>query len=155
MDSNLQSSLFNGSPDEMLEAMLLIMKNLKTLYEVERKAIDLKKLKEFSALQPEKQILMQHFEIGLKAIKAKGESIKSANPKLREEIITLQAELDALALYSQSWSERMVESIKRMQERLIKAGRAAIEDTQKLYTPKGVFKHSMSRVQATAINSAF
>jgi hypothetical protein len=157
MTSNAQipSALLNGTPDDMLRSMLILMRDMKQIYLAEKQAISSKALKDFIALQPLKTQFMQQFEIGLKAIRTKGDAIKSASPALRAEIITLQAEMDELASLSMTWSERMVESIRRMQTRLIEAGRRSIQPETPLYNPKGAMGSYGTRVQSTAINQAY
>ncbi len=157
MMSNRSSSsvILNGTPDEMLASMLIMMREMKQIYVAESIAIQSTNLKAFVNIQPQKTQIMQQFELGLKAIKAKGDEIKSASPKLREEIAILQTELDTFAEQSMTWSLRMVESIRRMQTRLIEAGRRSIQPETPLYTPKGAMGSYGARVQSTAINQAY
>jgi hypothetical protein len=63
--------------------------------------------------------------------------------------------MDELASLSMTWSERMVESIRRMQTRLIEAGRRSIQPETPLYNPKGAMGSYGTRVQSTAINQAY
>ena len=153
--SSSSSRLLNGSPDEMLMEILVLMTTLKKIYEAENQAMLARRLKDFVALQPDKDIATRNFEIGLKAVKAKGDAIRNASPTLREQLITLQLELDVLAEQSMKWSLRMVESVRRMQSRLIEAARASIEKDKQLYNPRGSLGDMGTRVQATAINESF
>lgn len=149
------TKLLNGNPDDMLGELLLIMMTLKKIYEAENKAMNERRIKDFINLQPEKTELMNYFELGLKAIRTKGEAVKNAKASLRETLINLQSDIDALAEQSMNWSLRMVESVRRMQTRLIMAGRATMDDQKPLYNPKGTLGTQNSRVPATAINQSY
>ncbi len=129
--------------------------HLKKIYEAEHQAMLARRLKDFVALQNDKDSATRNFEIGLKAVKAKGDAIRTASPALREQLISLQAELDVLAEQSMQWSLRMVESVRRMQVRLIEAARATIEKDKSLYNPRGTLDDMGTRVQATAINQSY
>jgi hypothetical protein len=155
MTNASSSLLLNGSPDDMLSEILALMLTLRRIYEAEHLAMNTRRLKDFVALQSEKEIATRNFEIGLKAVKAKGDTIKSASPALRETLILLQTDLDYLAEQSMKWSLRMVESVRRMQTRLIGAARAAMEKDKCLYNPRGSMNDMGTRVQATAINQSF
>lgn len=147
--------LLNGEPDDMLGELLLILMTLKKIYNAESDAMKNKRLKDFIALQPEKTELMHYFELGLRAVRAKGSAIKSAKASLREALINIQAEIDTLAEQSMNWSLRMAESVRRMQNRLILAGRASMKDDKPIYNPKGTLGTHQTRVQATAINESY
>lgn len=149
------SLLLNGTADDTLREVLSIMLHLKEIYIAEQSAMKANKIKDFIALQPTRDNMMRDLEIGIKAVKAKGDGIKSASIDLRQKLIDLQAEIDTLAEQSMNWSLRMVESIRRVQDRLIAAARASMQDDLNLYSRKGAMKQSTPRAQATAINGLF
>ena len=149
------SHLLNGTPDQMLTEMLSLMLTLKKIYEAEHQAMNARRLKDFVSLQADKDLATRNFELGVKAVRAKGENIRSASPALREQLVNLQVELDVLAEQSMNWSIRMVESVRRMQTRLIGAARASVEKDKPLYNPRGSLNDMGTRAQATAINQSY
>lgn len=149
------SRLLNGSPDDMLSEILSLMLTLKKIYEAEHDAMTSRRLKDFVDLQASKDAATRDFELGIKAVRAKGESIREASPALREKLVSLQVELDVLAEQSMRWSMRMVESVRRMQVRLIEAARANMEKDSQKYNTRGSLHDTGTRVQSTTINQSY
>ena len=153
--SSSSSRLLNGSPDDMLSEILSLMLTLKKIYEAEHQAMTARRLKDFVELQADKEIATRDFELGIKAVRAKGASIREASPALREQLVSLQVELDQLAEQSMRWSMRMVESVRRMQVRLIEAARASMDKDSQQYNTRGSLHDNGTRVQSTAINQSY
>ena len=149
-----ESNLLSGSPDKAMATMLGVMMGLKDLYRTETEAMRIHDVQKFLNLQPAKEAYTRDYEMLTKEIQARSASIKKSDSPLRDRLKAEQAELAVLAEESMTWSLRMAESMRRVQERLINAAREAIKSEKAAYASSGVIEDS-SRPVATAFNEAY
>ena len=90
----------------------------------------------------------------MKELQARSSTIKKMDTPLRERLVAEQHELAALAEESMSWSLRMADALRRVQERLINAARETLKNDAPNYGAAGKIQASNTPV-ATAFNEAY
>lgn len=121
-----------GSPEGILNTLIVLTQKLKHIYEDELAALGDNNLKAFLDLQSSKAQVSRDYELGVREIQVRSDSIRKTDPALRAKVMAEQNELAALAERSQTICARMAESIKRVRARLIEAARTAVADEQRL-----------------------
>lgn len=148
-------STLPAPPEKLLSGLLTLMHDLKIVYTSEVDALKRNDTKAFLAVQPDKEILSRDYEIRVKEVQARSAAVKTVDAALREKIVVSQAELAVLADQSMRAAERMAESIRRLQDRLMGAARKAIAQEKIRYGAAGSMTESRaSKPIATAINEA-
>lgn len=148
-----EATLLSGSPEKALVAMLGIMINLKEVYSKEVQAMRARDLSAFLRLQPKKEAYTRDYEMLAKEIQARSLSIKKEDIRLRERLIAEQQELKVLAEESLSWCNRMAESARRVQQRLIESARESLQKDKANYQASGALGNSY-RAPATAFSES-
>ena len=142
-------------PEDVLLSMISNMEKLSALYEMELDAIELRDMKRFSDIQPEKNRLVQDCETRMSEINKYQPLLKSVNPVLKERVITAEINLRDLAQKSQRICQIRAESVRRVQERLLAAARHLLsQENQPVYNNLGKTDVSNQKPTATAINEA-
>ncbi len=149
-----ESNLLSGSPEKAMATMLGVMMGLKDLYKKETDAMRSRDVKKFLNLQPAKEAYTRDYEILVKELQARSMTIKKMDTPLRERLVAEQHELAALAEESMSWSLRMADAVRRVQERLINAARETLKNEAPNYGSAGKIQASATPV-ATAFNEAY
>ncbi len=138
--------------ERALLAMVNNMEELTAIYQTELDALELRDMQLFSELQPKKVRLVQDCETHMSEITKQPDLMKAVSPALRDRVLTSEDNLRYLAGKSQHACKIRAESVKRVQERLLEAARAALTRDQILYTKNGVTSQSKNKPVATAIN---
>lgn len=148
-----EANLMSGSPDKAMATMLGVMMGLKDLYRKETEAMRLRDINKFLNLQPAKEAYTRDYEMLTKELQARSATIKKSDSPLRERLVAEQAELALLAEESMTWSLRMAESMRRVQDRLISAAREAMQQDKTNYSASGLMGDS-GRATATAFSES-
>ncbi len=149
----LQKDPQAAAAEQVLIALLSLMRKLKSIYAGEVEALTRNDTQAFLSLQSDKMALSRDYELRVKEIQARGAAIKASDPALRQQIISEQSELHALADKSQSAALRMAEAMRRLQDRLIDAARQSVAQEKLQYTHRGSMNGPESgKPVATAIN---
>lgn len=148
-----EANLMSGSPEKAMATMLGVMLGLKDIYHKESEAMKKRDIKRFMNLQATKEVYTRDYEMLVRELQARSPTIKKMDTPLRARLLAEQKELAALAEESMSWSLRMADSLKRVQERLINAARQAMQSEKSSYGSNGVIDAS-GKPSATAFNEA-
>ncbi|MBL8640724.1 MAG: hypothetical protein JNL76_01255 [Alphaproteobacteria bacterium] len=140
--------------EQALLCMLTNMEELTELYKVELNAIELRDMKLFSEIQPQKLRLVQDCEHHMSEIKKQSALLKSVSPALKDRIFTSEENLRHLAVKSQRACKIRAESVKRVQDRLLDAARLILAGDKILYNKHGIAQESKHKPISAAINEA-
>ncbi len=142
-------------PEDVLLSMISNMEKLSALYEIELDAIEVRDMKRFSDIQPEKNRLVQDCEARMSEISKYQSQLKTINPVIKDRVVSAEIYLRDLATKSQRACQIRAESVRRVQERLLAAARYILsQESQPLYNNLGKTGSSKNKPTATAINEA-
>lgn len=150
-----EANLMSGSPEKAMATMLGVMMGLKDLYKKETAAMKSRDVTRFLNLQPAKEAYTRDYEMLVKELQARSSTIKKSDSPLRERLVAEQHELAVLAEESMSWSLRMADSMRRVQERLINAAREAIQSEKTNYGAAGTIDAPSGKMVPTAFSEAY
>lgn len=95
----------------------------------------------FLELQDEKVDAARRYELLVTNLMNRGAEIKSADPKLKEQLQRLQTDFSKVAAENVEWIERMKTATKRLGETIMKNARRALESqSQFAYGSSGVMQ---------------
>ena len=149
-----EANLMSGSPEKAMATMLGVMLGLKDIYKKETEAMKNRDITRFVNLQPAKEAYTRDYEMLVKELQARSITIKKMESPLRERLVAEQHELAILAEESMSWSLRMAEAMRRVQDRLINAAREAMQSEKTNYAASGTIAAS-GKTSATAFSEAY
>ena len=140
--------------DRALEVLLSLLLDLKNVQLQELEALKAQDMNAFMNLQPQKVRVARDYEIGVKEIMVRADMMKKASKPLRELVMKQQEEMTIIANKAERALLNASQAVRRVNERLMKAARAAVKIEKVNYDNKGSMGPSPRRATATAISEA-
>jgi hypothetical protein len=143
----------NTGAEDCIKRLILVTEKLCALYRVEIECLTSHNVPAFMGLQGQKMSLSRDYESLVQEVKIRADKVKQLDSALRESVLLAQKEMDDLAAQALYLSEKMAESVQRVQLRLIEAARKSIAQEKTHYSIRGSMTMS-GRPVATALNEA-
>lgn len=141
--------------EERLENVLLIMKQLSSLIEVENEAIQKRDFETIKSLQENKRKLTLSYAEGFKGISVYKDFLKSMDAGRKKTVEKITKKLDGLMEKNALLLKSGIYASKKVIEIIVKSAEEAEQETKGYYSKKGTLGDSTRYRSALSVNEEF